>query len=153
MKTLALALLLCLPLGAVAQPPAPPAKTIDQLVTDLADARKQRADLDAKREDIDKQIARITADLKARLKELQDLLGPVAPKPPEPIPPPVPVDPIKAKLKTAFDIDGSLSKRDAAKDLAALYRQAAALSADPSVATAGELLQRVRSAAGTLIGP
>ena len=37
--------------------------------------------------------------------------------------------------------------------MAALYRQAATLAADATVATSGELLKRVRDAGGSLIGP
>jgi hypothetical protein len=71
---------------------------------------------------------------------------------PKPDPPP---DPLRAKLKAAFDADGAPVelKRDQARDLAALYRAAAKLAEDPAVTTAGELLKRVRDAAGTLVGP
>ena len=44
--------------------------------------------------------------------------------------------------------------REQVKDLAAAaYRAAAKLAEDSSVPTSGELLRRVRDAAGTLIGP
>jgi hypothetical protein len=71
------------------------------------------------------------------------------PKPPEP-----PPDSLRVKLKAAFDADPapSESKREHAKDLAALYCAAAKLAEDASVPTSGELLRRVRDAAGTLIG-
>lgn len=76
--------------------------------------------------------------------------GPKPPKPPDP-----PPDPLRAKLKFAFDTDPAPLelKRDQARDLAALYRAAAKLAEDPAVTTAGELLRRVRDAAGTLVGP
>jgi hypothetical protein len=77
--------------------------------------------------------------------------APVPPGPRPPDPPP-PVDALKAKLKAAFDADGSPRKSDQAKDLAALYRQAVALCADPAVATAGDLLARVKAASTTLVG-
>lgn len=72
------------------------------------------------------------------------------PKPPEP-----PPDSLRAKLKAAFDADPAPpeAKREHAKDLAALYRAAAKLAEDSAVPTSGELLRRVRDAAGTLVGP
>ena len=76
--------------------------------------------------------------------------GPPAPKPPEPKPP---VDPLRQKLKDAYDSDPHPQKSEQARDLAALYREAAKLARSPEVRTSGELLQRVRSAASTLIGP
>ena len=65
-----------------------------------------------------------------------------------------PADPLKARLKAAYDTDPLVidKRREQAKDLAALYRQAAKLAADPTVATSGDLLQRVKAAAGTLVG-
>jgi hypothetical protein len=58
---------------------------------------------------------------------------------------------LAAALASAF---GSLEqKREWAKDLAALYRAAAKLSADSNVATAGTLKAKLTAAAGALIGP
>lgn len=73
---------------------------------------------------------------------------------PDPKPPRPPPDSLQAKLKAAFDTDSAPRerKREHAKDLAALYRAAAKLAEDESVPTSGELLRRVRDAAGTLIG-
>lgn len=73
------------------------------------------------------------------------------PKPPEP----PPTDPLAAKLKLVFDADPAAlaTRREQAKDLAALYRQAAKLAEDESVATSGALLQRVKDASATLVGP
>lgn len=152
MRSTALSLLVLLvaPVCACAQEPATP--SIDQLIAKIADLRKQQAELR-------KQEENAAADLKLRLKELQDrldqlgLFGP-APKPPDPKPP-EPVDRLRAKLKAAFDGDGAAleSKREQAKDLAALYRQAATLATDVTVATSGDLLKRVRDAGSSLIGP
>jgi hypothetical protein len=74
---------------------------------------------------------------------------------PNPKPPDPPPDILRTKLKAALDSDATTPelKREQAKDLAALYRAAAKLSADSAVPTSGELLRRVRDAAGTLIGP
>lgn len=74
------------------------------------------------------------------------------PNPKPPVPPP---DALRAKLKAALDADAAPPelKREQAKDLAALYRAAAKLAGDSAVPTSGELLRRVRDAAGTLIGP
>lgn len=76
------------------------------------------------------------------------------PKPPAPKPPaPKPGGPLYDRLKAAFDADQTPQKQGRAHDLAALYRQAAALVESPDVATSGDLLRRVREAAATLIGP
>jgi hypothetical protein len=74
--------------------------------------------------------------------------------PPNPRPPAPPVDPLKAKLKAAYDADPApvAAKLESAKDLAALYRQAAQLVVKPDVATAGDLLARVKTAASSLVG-
>lgn len=137
-------------------PPPSPKPSIDQLIDRIGDLRKQRTD-------VEKQEQAAITDLRARFKELQDKLDklgliepapkPVPPKPPEP-PVPVPVDPLKTKLKVAFESDTAdvATKREQAKDLAALYRQAAVLASDAMVVTSGDLLKRVRDAAGTLIG-
>jgi hypothetical protein len=76
------------------------------------------------------------------------------PAPPNPKPPAPPVDPLKAKLKVAYDADSMpvAAKVESARDLAALYRQAAQLVVKPDVATAGELLARVKTAASSLVG-
>jgi hypothetical protein len=76
---------------------------------------------------------------------------PPPPDPPEPRPP----DPLQARLAAAYKADAAApdAKREHAKDLAALYRAAAKLTDDPTIATSGELLRRVRDAAGLLIGP
>ena len=139
-------------MAACARAQEPPRPTVDALVEQVAGIRAKRADLD-------KQEAAALAALKAELKRQSDLIdklggvGP-APKPPDPKPP-EPADPLRAKLKAAFDGDGAAPevKREQAKDLAALYRQAATLAADVTVATSGELLKRVRDAGGSLIGP
>jgi hypothetical protein len=77
-----------------------------------------------------------------------------APAPPNPRPPVPPADPLKTKLKAAYDADPApaTAKAESAKDLAALYRQAALLVAKPDVATAGDLLARVKTAASSLVG-
>jgi hypothetical protein len=72
---------------------------------------------------------------------------------PPPPKPPEPVDELRQRLKTAYDADGGDDKAEAAKDLAELYKQASRLSADPTVATAGDLLKRAKDAANVLIGP
>jgi hypothetical protein len=84
------------------------------------------------------------------------VIGDAPPGPgPNPKPPNPPPDVLRAKLKAAFDSDSAdpAQKREQAKDLAALYRAAAKLAEDSAVPTSGELLRRVRDAAGTLIGP
>jgi hypothetical protein len=144
------------PLVAALQRPAPPpapAPTLDQLIQAVKDVRKQRADLRAKDADLAKQEAAAVAALKAAIQDLRDLLDIIDPKPPTPpAPPQPPADPLAAKLKAAFDGDSSAQKKEQAKDLAALYRQAAKLANDAGVATAGDLLGRVKAASATLVG-
>jgi hypothetical protein len=142
--------------SARAADPVPGSASIDQLLEKIADLRRQKADLE-------KQEQAAAAELKVRLKELVEKLSklgladplPIPPAPPAPPKPPEPpVDLLAAKLKTAFDGDtaDAATKRERAKDLAALYRQAAALASNADVATSGDLLKRVRDAAGVLVG-
>ena len=131
------------------QEPAP--KSVDQWVSEITSLRAQRAALD-------KQEAAALAGLKAELKrqaDLLDKLGGTDVKPPVPVPPTPPVDPLRAKLKAAYDAapGTAAEKSEWAKDLAALYRQAAKLVADPEVGTAAELLRRLKAAATSLLGP
>lgn len=77
-------------------------------------------------------------------------VGKPAPVPP-PTPPPVPpADPLRQKLLDAYAAETAAGKAEARKDLAELYRQAAALAKDPALKTAGELNARVRKAAEAL---
>ncbi|HEY1188880.1 MAG TPA: hypothetical protein VGE74_14595, partial [Gemmata sp.] len=139
---LLLLVLCCAPLCA-RQPPPP---SIDTIADQIADLRKQRAALEARE-------AALVNDLRAEFKRLADKIDKLGlVNPPAPVPPPVPpapVDALKAKLKAAFDVDAAPldTRKGQALDLAALYRQAATLTADPAVASAGELLARVRDAA------
>lgn len=72
---------------------------------------------------------------------------------PGPLPPGP--NPLRDRLRVAFDTDAKTdpAARDEARDLAALYKQAALLAESPDVPTSGELLRRVREAASVLIGP
>lgn len=137
------------PLGTTARAQEPAKPGIEQLVQRITELRKQQADL-KKQEDA------AALELKAELKRLHDLLDAlnIDPKPPVPPKPPEPADPLRAKLKSAFDADPAQldARRSHAKDLAALYRQAAKLCADESVATSGDLLARVKTAAASLVG-
>lgn len=148
---LALALC-CAPLAA--QDPAPP-PSIDQLAAEVVAIRTKRAELDRSESE---KLGAIAAELK-RQRELLEKLGldGPAPKPPVPVPPPAPpapADPIKAKLKAAYDADQAPAdaRRSQALDLAALYRQAAGLAKDSTVTSAGDLLARVRDAGKALVG-
>jgi len=130
--------------------PEPP-KGIDALVADGLDIKRQRAELDRRE-------AANRAAVAAELKRIADLVAKLddGPTPPKPVPPrpPEPADPLKARLRAAFDADHQQLdlRRAAALDLAALYREAAKLAADPAVATSGDLLARVRDAARALVG-
>jgi hypothetical protein len=129
--------------------PSAPAPSVDELIERVESLDKQRTE-------IEKQRTAAIAELKARLKEIQDRLDRLnipTPKPPEPEPP-KPNDPLATKLKAAFEADAApaATKREHAKDLAALYRQAAKLAADEAVPTSGELLRMVREASGRLVG-
>jgi hypothetical protein len=67
---------------------------------------------------------------------------------------PTPADPLRARLKSAFDKSAGspAEKAEWAKDLAALYRQAARLSADASVTSAAALKQKLKDASAALVG-
>ncbi|MFM8273720.1 MAG: hypothetical protein ACKODX_15525 [Gemmata sp.] len=137
-----LSLLALLAAPARAQEPRP---SVEQLVAKLTEVRKQQADL-KKLEDA------TTAELRSELKRLQELVDKLNLPDVRPPGPPEPADPLRAKLRAAFDADADPKKRDHARDLAALYRQAAGLCADAGVGTAGDLLSRVKAAATTLVG-
>lgn len=79
------------------------------------------------------------------------VVGDAPPPPPKP-PDPPPEDPLRAKFRAAYNADpGDAAKKDAArKDLAELFRQGAMLTADQTVGTTGELVDRLRRAAQTL---
>lgn len=87
----------------------------------------------------------VIADGKAQFRAVT--IGGPGPLPPGP-------NPLRDRLRAAFDKDALTdpTARDEAKDLAALYRQAALLAESPDVPTSGELLRRVREAASVLIG-
>lgn len=139
-------LALCAPVGAQDSP----RPTVDQLAGKIADIRAKRADLE-------KQEQAAIADLRTELKRQADLiekLGLLDGPQPKPVPP-VPVDPLKAKLKAAFDASAGTTaeKAEHAKDLAALYREASKLVADPALVTAATLRQKLKDASAVLIGP
>lgn len=146
-----LALALCgAPLCAQQPPPS-----IDQLAADVVGIRTKRAELEKAEAE---KLGAIAAELK-RQRELLEKLGldTPTPKPPAPVPPPVPVppvDPLRSKLKAAFDaaLGASADKAEWARDLAALYRAAAKLAADPTLATAGTLRAKLKDASAALIG-
>jgi hypothetical protein len=127
---------------------APPPSTIPEVIKAILGLRAERMELDKKEGDARKLLDKL-------LKEQQDaldLLNVKPPKPPEPKPP-EPVDPLAKKLRAAFDGDPVQldTRRGQAKDLAALYRQAAKLAQDTSVASSGELLAQVSKAAATML--
>jgi hypothetical protein len=76
------------------------------------------------------------------------------PPDPRPGPGPVPVDPLAAKLRAAFfsDPEPMAARREHARDLAELYRQAAALAVKPELVTSADLLSRIKAASATLVG-
>lgn len=163
MRFVSVALLLLLPAGLCAQEPAPK-QSVDTLVEQIGGIRKARADLD-------KQESAALMALRTELKRQNDLIeklglngpGPVVPPkpvdPPDivppkpPAPPPVPVDPLRVKLKAAFDasMGGTGEKVEWAKDLAALYRAAAKLVNDPRYATASALKAKLKEAADEML--
>lgn len=72
--------------------------------------------------------------------------------PPKPPDPPAP-NPLRDRIKAAFDADQSPRKAEHAKDLAALYKQAATLAESADVPTGGELVRRVREASALMLKP
>lgn len=75
-------------------------------------------------------------------------VGKVTPPPP---PPPPPDDPLLKALKAAYDADVGAGKAEHAAKLAALWRQAAALARQPSVATTAAWLKQVQDAGKLLV--
>jgi len=76
---------------------------------------------------------------------------PPTPVPPTPVPPD-PVDPFLASLRSAFAADGSATRVDDVKQLAAVYRQAQAVVDRQDVTNLGQLQSVMRQAITTLIG-
>jgi hypothetical protein len=138
----------CAPLAAQ-QPPS-----IDATIDRIADIRAKRAELE-------KQEAAAVGDLKTLLKALNeriDKLGLVDPPKPPPVPvpptpPPAPVDPLKAKLKAAFDADPVQldTRRSQALDLAALWKLMVGKVEDKKITTASELRRQYKEAAADLL--
>lgn len=145
MRSAALTALVLLSAAALASA-QPPAQGIDGIAGRISDIDKQTAELA-------KQRAALVGDLRTELKRIADVVEKLNLNGPAPVPP-VPVDPLRAKLQAAYDADPApvASRKSQALDLAALYRQAAALAQDATVATAGDLLTRVRDAGKTLVG-
>lgn len=128
---------------------APPLSTsLDSLVDQVVEYRKQRAELEKKE-------AETLAVVRNRLKALEERLNqidvqpPVPPGPP-PMPPHPPADPFVAALKAAYLADKGGTKAAQALLLAELYKQAAELADDPSVLNTGELMGRILVAAKAL---
>ncbi len=123
-------------------PPAPtPPPTLDSLLLKVQEIRKQKAELQ-KAEDI------AVADLKARLKDLRDLLDSLNINPPAPVPP-TPADAFKT------DLAGFAKGQDKAQlaKLAALYRQAVTFCGDVSFTTTGQLIAAIGKAADSMTTP
>lgn len=132
------ALTLSLLLLAPADPP-----TLEALVDKVGAIRQQRAELE-------KQEAATLAEVRARLKALEDKLGRIDPKPVPPPEPPKPADPLAVALKAAYLTDAGAGKASQVKDLAELYKQAADLAGNEGVPSTGQLMERIRQAALTL---
>ncbi len=73
-----------------------------------------------------------------------------APPPKPPVPPPTPVDELRKKLAAALELDKGA--RADVTQLAAIWREAAKVAADPEVSSSRELLSRVRKVADGLLG-
>lgn len=75
------------------------------------------------------------------------------PTPPPPQPTPVPpADPLAAELQAIYLAEVAPNKREVAKSLASLYRQASAYADDQDLATVGQYGTVVREAGNTLVG-
>lgn len=74
-------------------------------------------------------------------------------QPPGPGPKPPDMDPLKDRVKAAFDADPvQLDKRrQQAKDLAALYRQLAKTAADATITSAGDLIATAQKSAKEMV--
>lgn len=93
----------------------------------------------------------VVADGEVHRVKVVKATSPPQPMPPGPDPQP-PSDPLVKLLQAAYDADPRQPepKRKDLLDLAEIYRQAGTLAADPAVATAGQLVARVREAAKAL---
>jgi proline dehydrogenase len=123
--------------------PAGDPPSLDALVDRVVDIRKQQAEL-AKEE------AATLAEVRARLKALEERLGKIDPKPVPPPVPPKPADPLAVALRAAFLADTGATKADQLLTLAELYKQAGDLAGLEAVTTTGQLMERIRQAAAAL---
>lgn len=153
--TAALALLIATLSTAATRAAEPPSTSVDALVGQIGEIRKQRAALD-------KAEAELRASLKAELKRIADLvekLGTDDVKPPV-VPPDVkpplpPADPLTVRVREAIraSAGSDAEKRKQCLDLAALYRAAAKLAPDAAqFPDADALLTRLRQAAAQMLG-
>jgi hypothetical protein len=136
---LVLAALLCLAPAAAAQPPK--AKSIDDMIAELVELRKRRAD-DAKAD------AALVAAITAQLKKYQDLMAELGVLPPGPGPKPPAPDELREKLAAAFKADRGTKEQ--AKLLASIWSEAAKLvlkknaAGEWAVASSAKLIEAVR---------
>lgn len=125
------------------------APTVDQLVEQLAAARKATAAARAKEDAAAEAVKAAVKALNVKLKDLG--LDPVAP---EPAPPPKPVDPLAQTLRAAYSADASpgdpAKKREALADLVETYKQAVALARTTELTTASAVIAKVKASAAGL---
>jgi hypothetical protein len=142
--------LLALPLTLQAPPNG--GSSLDQLVDQVIEYRKQRAELEKKE-------SATLAEVRTRLKALEERLNQIdvkpvppgpGPAPNPPHPPAPPVDPLMAALKAAYEADKGPTKAAQAMLLAELYKQAAALADDPEVLNTADLMGRILVTARSL---
>lgn len=140
-------LLLCAAVAFGQDKPPAPAPSIDQTIDRIAELRAKRAELD-------KLEAAAVGDLKAQLKALNDKIDKLGLAGPAPVPvPPVPVDPLRTKLRDAFKAAAGTDAEKAgwSKDLAALYRALVEVANDREIATAAALKVKMSDSARTLM--
>lgn len=113
--------------------------TLDALVDKVIEIRKQRADLQKAEESA-------LAEVRARLKAIEEKLNQIDVKPPQPVPPqPNPGDPLSLAIKAAFG-EATPQKVEQCKLLAELYLQASVLAAKEDLATTAQLMGKISEA-------
>lgn len=127
--------------------------SVDDQLTKLAAVKKQKADLLKQVAELDKTAAALVLEIQDQLRQLGRRLEEIngTPLPPGPTPPgPVnpPADPLKARIRAAYDADpGSpADKRQWAIELSGYYSAAveSKLADDRTITTAGQLIERIR---------
>lgn len=113
---------------------------------------QRRAEVKKKVDELNKELADLDTRLRGEFLDLQKKLaddGILGPIPVPPAPPPKPVDPLKAKLRAAYESDKGT--RDDLVKLVAVYKAAVGHARNADVQSTKELLGQIREVAAEFL--